>query len=95
MHEIITTIAIDDLSTTEVCKFDFSNQEEVFDFLTDYVSMEASRLYDGLKKLGDRTFVAIDPANRKAMRRTVSGTTRRDGRKPVNGSVTITVRRVA
>lgn len=95
MHEIKTVITVNDVTETEVVTFDFATQEEVFDFLTDYVSMEASRLYDALKAVGDRTFVAIDPANRKAMRRTVSGTTRRDGRKPVNGSVTITVSRIA
>ena len=95
MHEITTIKTIDDLSTTEVCRYAFDTQEEIFEFLTDFASMEASELYDALKKCGDRTTVLIEPSNRKAMSRKVSGTTRRDGRKPVNGSVTITVQRVA
>ena len=95
MHEIKTVITVNDVTETEVVTFDFSTQEEVFDFLTDFASMEASRLYNDLKAVGDRTTVLIEPSNRKAMSRKVSGTTRRDGRKPVNGSVTITVRRVA
>lgn len=95
MHEIKTVITVNDVTETEVVTFDFSTQEEVFEFLTDYVSMEASRLYGDMKPLGDRTTVFINPCNRKSMTRTVSGTTRRDGRKPIEGNVTITVRRIA
>ena len=95
MHEIKTVITVNDVTETEVVTFDFSNQEEIFEFLTDFVSMEASRLYNDLKAVGDRTTVLIEPSHRRSMSRKVSGTTRRDGCKPVNGSVTITVQRVA
>ena len=95
MHEIRTIITVNDTTEEEVITYDFATQEEVFEFLADYVSMEASRLYDDLRPLGDRTTVIIDPAHRRSMSRTVSGTSRRDGRRPIEGSVTITARRVA
>lgn len=95
MHEIITAITIATEQVVETCEFDFDTQEDVIDFLDDFMSFEASRLYDELRKRGDRTTVIIDPCHRKAMRRTVSGTSRSDGRDPVEGTIEVTVRRVA
>lgn len=95
MHEIITTLTINDVTEVEVATFDFSNQEEVIEFLNDYEGMELDRLYDELRKLGDRTFAAVKQHHRKAMSRHIEGTTRKDGCSPIDGSITITVNRVA
>lgn len=95
MHNIITTITINDATTTEVVPFEFADQEEVLDFLDSYESMELSRLYDELRKHGDRTFAALKSHHRKAMTRMAEGTARTDGHEPVNGSIVITVERVA
>ena len=95
MHEIKTTITVSGNVTTEVVTYDFANQEEVIDFLPDFASFEMGVLYDRLRKEGDRTTVYAVPCHRKAMSRTIEGTARSDGRKPVEGSVRIEVRRVA
>ena len=96
MHEIITALTIDDKTeVVEVCKFPFANQEEVIDFLNDYMTVELDRLYDELKALGDRTTALIEPCHRKALTRKVTGTSRKDGRKPIDGCITVSVRRVA
>ena len=96
MFEITTTItAANDVVDTDTWVEDFATQQEALEFLTEFVSYEASRLYEELGKLGDRTFVAIDDVPHRAMRRSASGTTRRDGAKPIEGNVTITARRVA
>lgn len=95
MYEIITSINIADEVTTESVVLDLTTQEEALDFLNDFISMESSVLYDLLKKVGDRTFVAIDPAHRRSLRRSASGTSSKDGRAPIQGSVSITARRVA
>lgn len=96
MYEITTTItAANDVVDTDTWVEDFATQEEALQFLTEFVSYEASRLYEELGKVGDRTFVAIDDVPHRAMRRSASGTTRRDGAKPLEGNVTITARRVA
>ena len=94
MHEITTTITVGDRTEVEVAKFAFENQEEVLDFLNDYEGMELSRLYDELRKVG-RTFAAIEPCHRKALRRHIKGKAYVDGCKPVDGSITIAVSRVA
>lgn len=95
MHEIATTKTINDVTEVKVVPYDFENQEEIISFLTDFASAEADVLYANLKALGDRTTVLIEPSMRRSMRRTVSGTTRRDGVKPIEGTITIEVRRVA
>lgn len=95
MHEIKTVKSIADTTEVEVIRYDFANQEEVLDFLNGFASDEADFLYDALKKRGDRTTVIIEPAHRRSMRRVVSGTTRRDGVRPIDGTITITAERVA
>lgn len=96
MHEIVTAIVIaDKTELVEVCEFGFESQEEVLDFLNDYALMELDRLYGLLKTMGDRTTAFVEPAHRKALTRKVSGTSRKDGRAPIDGSITITARRVA
>ncbi len=95
MHQITTTITVGDRTEVEVAKFAFDSQEEVLDFLNDYEHMELDRLYDELRKVGGRTFAAIEPCHRKALRRHVKGKAYVDGCKPVEGSITIAVSRVA
>lgn len=95
MHEITTTKTIADATEVEVITYDFDNQEEVLAFLADFASLEADLLYANLKAQGDRTTVLIEPSPHRSMRRVVSGTTRRDGVRPIEGTVTIEARRVA
>lgn len=95
MHVITTTVRIADDTTVEVANFDLGTQEEVIDFLDEFEGMELGRLYDELKSLGDRTTAFVEPHHRKALRRVISGTARKDGRSPIEGSITITVERAA
>lgn len=96
MYEITTTITTaNDVVDTDTWVEDFATQEEALQFLNEFVSYEASRLYDELKAVGDRVFVAIDDVPHRAMRRTASGTSRRYGSAPIDGTVTVTARRVA
>lgn len=96
MFEITTTITANDtVIDTDSWVEDFATQEEALQFLTEFVSYEASRLYDELKAVGDRVFVAIDDVPHRAMRRSASGTSRRYGSAPIDGTVTVTARRVA
>lgn len=95
MHNIITTITINDATTTEVLPYEFTDQEDALSFLDDYEHVGLDRLYDELRKHGDRTFAALKSHHRKAMTRMAEGTARTDGHEPVNGSITITVERVA
>jgi len=96
MFEITTTITANDtVIDTDSWVEDFATQEEALQFLNEFVSYEASRLYDELKAVGDRVFVAIDQTPHRVMRRTASGTSRRYGSAPIDGTVTVTARRVA
>lgn len=96
MYEITTTIRTNDtVIDTDSWVEDFTTQEEALEFLTEFVSYEASRLYEELGKVGDRVFVAIDQTPHRIMRRTASGTSRRYGSAPIDGTVTVTARRVA
>lgn len=96
MFKITTTIRTnDEIIDEDSFVEDFETQEEALQFLNEFVSYEASRLYDELKAVGDRVFVAIDDVPHRAMRRTASGTSRRYGSAPIDGTVTVTARRVA
>jgi len=95
MHNIIIVTTIGNATTTEVLPYEFSDQEDALAFLDDYEHDCLSRLYDELRKVGDRTFAAIKSHHRKAMTRTAEGTARKDGCSPVDGSITVTVERVA
>ena len=95
MHVITTTVTVNDVTEVEVAEFDLGTQEEALDFLDSYESMELGRLYDELKPLGDHTTAFVEPHHRKALRRAISGTARKDGHSPIEGSIVITVERAA
>lgn len=95
MHAIETTITIGDHTEVEVIKYAFENQEEVIEFLNDYEHSVLDRMYEELNKLGDRTSAILLPHNRKALRRHVKGTSRKDGREPIEGSIEVYVHYVA
>lgn len=95
MHLITTVVIINGVATPEFAHFEFANQEEVIDFLNDYESMELDKLYALLRKEGDRTTAYVKKHHRKAMTRIIEGTARTDGHEPVEGSIVVTVERVA
>ena len=95
MHEITTTITINDVTEVERIEFEFGTQEEVLDFLNDYALMELDRLYEELKAFNGRTFAFVEMHDRRSMRRVVSGKSSADDRAPIDGTVFITARRVA
>lgn len=95
MHNIVITTTVGDDTTTEVLPYEFTDQEDALSFLDSYEHDCLSRLYDELRKVGDRTFAALKSHHRKAMTRTAEGTARKDGCSPVNGSIIVTVERVA
>lgn len=95
MHEIRITTTVADQSTTTVLPYEFGSQEEAIEFLEDYILVELGNLYDELRKLGDRTTALVEPASHRSMRRTVTGTSRKDGRSPITGTTTVSVTRVA
>lgn len=94
MHNITITTTINDESTTTVLPYEFETQEEIASFLSDYILVELDKLYDALKALGDRTTALVEPAPHRSLVRTVSGTSRRDGRAPIQGKTTVRVERV-
>lgn len=95
MHEITTVVIINGVATPEFARFEFANQEEVLDFLDSYESMELDRLYDELRKRGDRTTAYVKKHHRKAMTRIIEGNARTDGHEPIEGSIIVNVERVA
>lgn len=95
MHNITITTTIDDATETTVLPYEFESQEEIAAFLSDYVLVELDKLYDALKAMGDRTTALVEPAAHRSLVRTISGTSRRDGRAPIHGETTIRVERVA
>lgn len=95
MHNIVITTIIGNATTTEVLPYEFADQEDALSFLDSYEHDCLSRLYDELRKVGDRTFAALKKHHRKTMTRTAEGTARTDGHEPIEGSVTVTVERVA
>lgn len=95
MHNIIITNTVNDTTDELVLPYEFESQEEAISFLEDYALVELGKLYDQLKALGDRTTAFVEPAPHRSLRRVVSGTSRKDGRKPIEGMTTIRVERVA
>jgi len=95
MHNITIKTTIADESTTTVLPYEFESQEEIASFLGDYVLVELDKLYDALKAMGDRTTALVEPAAHRSLVRTVSGTSRADGRAPIHGETTIRIERVA
>lgn len=95
MHNIVITTTIGNATTTEVLPYEFSDQEDALAFLDDYEHDCLSCLYDELRKNGDRVFAVLKSHHRKAMTRMAEGTARTDGHEPIEGSVIVTVERVA
>ena len=95
MHNITITTTIADTTETTVLPYEFESQEEISAFLEDYVLVELDKLYDELRKLGDRTTAMALPAPHRSLRRVVEGTSRMDGRAPIHGTTTVRVERVA
>ena len=95
MYEVTTTITVNDATEHEVCVLPIETQEELIEFYVDYLSMELDRLYGELRVFNGRTFAAVEPSHRRSLTRRITGTSRRDGCEPIDGTVSIIARRVA